>query len=149
MKRSTFFAFGIAVLTLITVSPATSAEWATLKGVFHFGDMSTKIPSRKKLVPNKDIQVCCRTTLLDESLIVNNDNRGVANVVIWVYKPTRIHPEANMPPATPMRIDNVNCRFHPHVAAVQTGRDLVIGNLDPVGHNCLIHFMRNPGVNPA
>ena len=38
-------------------------------------------------------------------------------------------------PTTPARIDQKDCRYHPHVFGIRVGQELVIQNSDPTLHN--------------
>lgn len=131
----------------LTALPA-KAQWATLKGQFLYGKEGTKIPSAAKLTPTKDVEVCGKHQLFDETLTVNPKNRGIANVVIWAFKPKKIHPDFKATAEDIIKLDNIGCRFEPHVLAVRAGQTLEIGNSDTVGHNSKVDFIRNIAVNP-
>jgi len=44
-------------------------------------------------------------------------------------------------------LDNINCRFEPHVLFVQAGQELTIKNSDTVGHNSNIATVKNAPSN--
>jgi plastocyanin len=72
----------------------------------------------------------CGSTVTDERLVVN-DRRELANVVVYV---------ADAPPGivaseAPVTMDNVKCRFVPHVVAATVGQTLAIHNSDPFLHD--------------
>ena len=140
--------FALATAIVFCIGASASAEWATLRGQFLYGDEGTAIPSKIKLVPDKDVQVCGKEQLFEEKLVVNPENRGIANVILWAYKPKKKHPDLMEAVKTPVKMDNIGCRFAPHAVAVMTGQTFRVGNPDPVGHNSLINFLKNPGVNP-
>ena len=119
-----------------------------LKGQFLYGKEGTKIPSAAKLTPTKDAEVCGKNQLFDETLTVNPKNRGVANVVLWVFKPKAIHDDYKKAAKDIIKLDNIGCRFEPHVLAVRTGQTLEIGNSDTIGHNSKVDFLKNLQVNP-
>jgi len=56
-----------------------------------------------------------------------------------------VHPDLKA--TEPVVLDNLNCRFSPHVVFVQTGQDLIIKNSDPVGHNSNVATLKNPASN--
>ena len=122
------------------------AQWGTLKGQFIYGGKSA--PKPNKLTITKDVEVCGKEDLFSEQLVVNEKNRGIANVVIWAYRPKKIHSDYKATEKVEVKMDNLKCRFEPHVVAVRTGQTLNVTNSDPVGHNSLIGFIKNPGVNP-
>lgn len=67
--------------------------------------------------------------------VVVNENGTLKNVVVYVAKV----PKGNYAAKTePVVINQVNCRYVPHVFAVQIGQELKIQNSDDTTHN--IHF---------
>lgn len=141
------FAVALTICCLSTsLASAQSGKWATLKGQFIYGGDA---PASAKLTPTKDVEVCGKNELFNEELVVNKENKGIANIVIWAYKPKGgVHPDYKSTEEDTVKMDNVFCRFEPHVVAVRTGQTFQVGNPDPVGHNSLINFIKNPQVNP-
>lgn len=139
-----------ALIMAVAVSTATQAQWATLKGQFLYGKQGTEVPNAMKLTPTKDVQVCGKHPLFDESLVVNPENRGIQNIILWLSMRTapKVHPEYKETADDIILMDNNGCRFDPHVAVVRTTQTFRVGNSDPVGHNSLINFLKNPPVNP-
>ena len=137
----------ICSLVLVWAS-ASHAQWATLKGQFLFGKEGTKVPAAAKVTPTKDVEVCGKQQLFDETLTVNPENRGIANVVIWAFRPKSIHKDYEKTAKDVVKLDNLGCRFEPHIVAVRTGQTLEIGNPDPIGHNSKVDFLKNTPVNP-
>lgn len=144
MKKVTIATLGAVLLT----TASANAQWASLKGQFLYGKEGTKVPAADKLVVTKDVQVCGKYDLFNEQLTVNEENRGIANIVLWAFKPKKSHPDYEKTAKDTVQIDNLNCRFEPHVVAVRTTQTLRVGNPDPVGHNSLINFLKNKSVNP-
>lgn len=145
MKRfSSFF----AIVAILFSASIAQAEWAILSGQFVFGGEGTEVPLAIKIIPTKDENVCCKVPLVNESLVINPKNRGIANVAIWAYKPATIHPSYEATAKDEVEIDNKNCRYEPHAVALRTGQNFKVSNSDPVGHNVLINFMKNRGFNP-
>ena len=130
------------------LQPAFADEWGTLKGTLQF-DGDPAEPSR--LTVNKDVEVCGQEKLFDESLAVGSDSKGLANAVIYLYlgrgDSVTPHPDFETAAAEKVRIDNIACRFEPHVVALRTSQTLVIGNKDPIGHNTKIDSAEQ-GINP-
>lgn len=150
MKKFTSLALTITLLALVSSTAfAQAGKWATLKGQFLYGEEGTKVPGAKLVIPTKDGEVCGDKPLYDESLVINPENRGIANVVLWVYKPKgKVHPAYAKTAKDTVKMDNELLRFTPNTVAVRVGQTLEIGNLDPVGHNSLISFIKNKGQNP-
>lgn len=128
--------------------PALAEEWGNLKGTLQF-DGDPAAPSQ--LTVNKDIEVCGKEKLYDESMQVSAENKGLANAVIYLYlgrgDSVTPHPNYESDAGGKVRIDNIECRFEPHVVALRTSQTLIIGNKDPVGHNTKIDSAEQ-GINP-
>ncbi len=133
-----------AALVSMAMSPA-SADWGTLKGRFV---LNGDVPAAAPLTVDKDVEVCGKHKLVFEDVVVGDD-KGVANVVVFVRdKKVKVKPEleAAAKEVKPV-LDNLNCRFEPHVLFVQAGQELVIKNSDTVGHNSNIASIKNRPVN--
>jgi len=119
--------------------------WATVKGrvVFPAGK---KVPARAALNVTQDKPHCLtKGPILDESVIVNPKNRGVANVVVYLrpdstepaaaFTKAQIHPaDANRKPADVV-IDQPCCMFVARVTCARAGDTIVVKNPAPVAHN--------------
>ena len=143
MTRKLTAAFAIAILTATT---AVADDTGDLKITFKLkGDA----PEREKLDVNKDVQFCGKFGLRDERLMVNKENNGIANIVVYAYVTSRSKfelPKSDPPKAT-HTLANKNCRFEPHVLAIRAGDTLRVTNPDEVGHNCNLAFFNQPSQN--
>lgn len=112
-------------------SAATGTGWAALKGVFTFAG-SPAAP--KPLVVDKDTEVCSKggMKLLDRSLMVDASSKGLANVVVFARKTSRVK---NPVPDAQLVFDQKNCEFLAPVFAARVGQPVDVRNSDPVGHN--------------
>lgn len=154
---------------LAAASPA-SAQWGDLKLRV---SLKGAAPKPKSIQPTKDPAFCGQFKILDESLVVNAKNNGIANVIVYIYlkrgaKTPPIHPSfakggtaavastagtlkskqvAKLTAAGPPLLDNKGCRFAPHVLFVRTGQQVLLGNDDQVGHNTKIDFFVNQSEN--
>jgi len=139
------FVLSAAFAILAGSASVASAEWGTLKGRFVLiGD----VPAAAALTVDKDVAVCGKNKLVSEDVVVG-DGKGVANVVVFVRdKKVKVKPEleAAAKEVKPV-LDNLNCRFEPHVLFVQTGQNFVIKNSDTVGHNSNIATVKNAPSN--
>lgn len=92
---------------------------------------------------------CGTQGLVNERLLVNPTNKGVANIIVYVYTGKR--GGSKLPDFEPSNntheLANLKCRFEPHVVIMQTGDTLKVTNPDPVGHNANIGFFKNDAVN--
>ncbi|MFN7802493.1 MAG: hypothetical protein ACK5TO_00660, partial [Planctomycetaceae bacterium] len=117
---------------------ATVAGYGNLHGVLTIeGD----VPAVKKLFSAgdasvKDSAICAAGDAIDEALIVNPANKGIANAVIFLEKaPSTIKPELVAPPKEPAIFDQKACRFFPRVVAFRIGQPLMVLSDDPIPHN--------------
>ena len=111
---------------------STGTGWGTIKGRFVFaGDPGTAKP----LLADKDTEVCSKggMKLLDRSLLVDPSSKGLANVVVFARKTTRVKEES--PSATPVLFDQKQCEFLSPVLAARVGQPIDVKNSDPIGHN--------------
>ncbi len=110
----------------------TGTGWAALKGRFLFAGTPAE---RKVLVVDKDMEVCGKggMKLYDQSLRIDPSSKGLADVVIFVRKASRVK-EAS-PPAAPLVFDQKDCEFLSPVFAARVGQPVDVRNSDPIGHN--------------
>lgn len=67
--------------------------------------------------------------ILDESLLVDPQTSGVANIFIYLRKPpSSISPQFKEAPTTPVVVDNIQTVSHPHSLFVQTGQPITFLN---------------------
>jgi hypothetical protein len=153
MKNSRLFTAALfaGAISLIQSAAVHAQGWSDLTATFV---LDGAIPKPKALVINKDPAVCGKHNLVDESLVVNPANKGIANVVVYLYVAPRtgkkppIHESYKATEKDSVLLDNHNCRFEPHIAIVRTTQTLVAGNKDPVGHNTNMALSKNPPQNP-
>jgi len=100
---------------------------------------------------DKDVEVCGKYDLVDESLMVNAENRGIRDVVIKLTLKRGdklvIHPDYAKDENADVRLENQCCRFEPHVTVMRTTQKLVIHNSDPKGDSVKIDPMKNNAIN--
>lgn len=130
-----------AVAALATVTAATAGD---LKIRFEY-DGPTFEPAPVDV--NKDVEFCGKHGLTDETLIVNPKNKGIKNVIVYVYTGRGGSDIDDVAPVKNTHtLANKNCRFDPRIVTLQAGDTLKVTNPDPVGHNANLNFFRN---NPA
>ncbi len=133
--------FFLSLVSSTLADVALSVEWGNLKGrVVYDGDVPPLLP----LEITRDEEVCGKHNLVDESLVVNAENNGLQNVVIWLSSKTKVpvHPALAEVPE-PAELDNKNCRFVPRIVRLRTGQVLQSRNLDSVAHNVAVYARRN------
>ena len=134
-------------IALAGLAGASSAqEWGDLDATFLYKGTP---PTPAKIKAEKDPEFCGKHNLVDETLTVNKENHGLANVVVYLMdqaKP-KIHPDYEKTAKDKIEVDNENCRFAPHVLGIRVGQTLVVGNKDPIAHNTKADFFKNTPFN--
>ena len=135
--------FVLLVLTYLShPGAAEEPKWGHVSGRFLW---SGEIPSREPLRVTKD-QTYFDETIEDESLVVNADNRGLANVLVYLLPDgdgLKIHPSYEDTANAEVELRFENGRFVPHMILLRTSQTLVQTNVDGVAHNAKIDFLRN------
>ena len=145
MRNSTMF----AVLGLLVATTASAADWGDLKVKFTY-DGATPKPAAVSVT--KDKLFCGKHNLVDEKLVVNPKNKGIRNIVVFLY--TRgstkvpVHPDYAKDAGAKVTIANKNCRYEPHVVCVRLGQKLSVLNPDGIAHNSKLDFFSNSPANP-
>lgn len=111
------------------VDPATAADvkgTVTVEGV---------VPANAQIKMNAD-PVCARQVTGEQTMetyVVGPDGKTLGNV--FVYVKDGLGNLVFDAPTTPAKIDQKDCRYHPHVFGIQVGQPLEIINSDPTLHN--------------
>jgi plastocyanin len=113
------------------VDAATAGE---VKGVVTLDGMA---PKNADIKMNAD-PVCIKQTAnapqTQETYIVGKDGKSLANVFVYVKE--GLSPDYSFDvPTESAKIDQQNCRYHPHVFGMRVGQKLEIVNSDPTLHN--------------
>lgn len=125
-------ALALCGLLLSAASPTARAEWGSIEGRF--------VAEENFLVPVK----IPPGAIPEESLVLNSENLGVANVVVFLKAaPPKVHPELIAVPATPVKIDVDGHRFRPRVVVLRTGQPIQFTNSDPGVRNVHTNPVRN------
>jgi hypothetical protein len=125
------------------VANAQPAQWATVKGQVVF-PKGKEIPKRAALNVNQK-QCLANGPILDESILVNPKNRGVANVVVYLrpdnmnpkaeFAANEIHPADAKRKAEDVVIDQPCCMFVKRVTVARVGDTIVVKNPAAFAHN--------------
>lgn len=131
--------------TGVAAAASTSTGWATLKGQFR---LAGGAPSLAPIsTGGKDSQTC-GNQVPDTSLIVDSGNQGIANIVVYARRVSRIHESGQQPSPEPALFDQKGCLFLARVVPVHVGQTVLIKNSDPVAHNTSIQPPLDTGANP-
>ncbi len=109
-------------------------EWVTLSGRFV---MEGELPEIELQEPTRDVSAYSNP-IQDESLIVNAENRGIANVFVWLTKddgtPATLYNRVGLTTPDPFHVRYDNGRLHPHAFFLKSSQTLRLGNRDPISH---------------
>jgi hypothetical protein len=110
---------------------STGTGWGTIKGVFKYpGTYSAGVLS----TGGKDGAVC-GASVPNQTLVVDSGSRGIANILVFPRKVSRIFDEYKAAPPKPLEFDQKGCLFLEHVTAVWIKDPMLMKNSDPVSHN--------------
>ena len=143
-------ALAVTLIGWATAGSSAHGQWGDLSGQFIYDG---EAPKANAVVVTKDQEVCSKTPLADEALTVNPTNKGVSGIVLFLdvargKKAPTPHPDYEASKDAEIRIDNLSCRYEPHVALLRTSQTLVVGNKDSVGHNTKVDTVKNVPINP-
>jgi hypothetical protein len=129
---------GSLAAAVLALAPGAAAANGSISGVVRVD----RVPGRAAPLPIvKDASVCGKE-VPNEALLVAPD-RGLANVLVAIVG---LAPPTPPAPAPAAAIDQVGCRYTPHVQAVRVGTRLSVVNSDAVLHN--VHAV-STGPTPA
>lgn len=119
---------------------ADAAGWGTIKGQFV---LEAEIPSLKPLIEKgetryKDAAVCAAETIPDESLVVDPESKGVANIFVFLVDPKRIHPDLVHSKKKEVLLKEKGCRYVPHTMIIRSDQNVRVINKDNCVHN--LHY---------
>lgn len=135
----------LSVLFLLSMTVSAVAETGDLKIRFEYGGDA---PEPGSVNVDKDVEFCGKHKLVDERLLVNQENKGIKNVIVYVYTGRGGSDLDDVKPANNTHtLANENCRFEPHIVIAQTGDTLKVTNPDTVGHNANLNFFNNKQQN--
>lgn len=154
MRRLVFPAIA-ALLVTSGFGSAADGDWVTVKGQVVF-PADKKLPERAKLNVTQDKDHCLsKGDILDESVIINAQNKGIKNVVVFLrpddekpaseFPKDKIHPDDAKRKAAEVMIDQPCCMFVNRVTLARVGDTIVVKNSAPVAHN----FFWDSGNNGA
>ena len=108
--------------------------WGTLKGRFVFDGTP---PTMQPYNVNKDQSACTEggKAPLQQTLLVDESTKGIANVAIYLRTASRVHESAKSSADSQAVFDQKECVFLSHVFPLTLGQVMDIKNSDPVGHN--------------
>jgi len=109
-------------------NPKTDAPSGVLSGRVVFAGKA--LPPAKPVIAN-DKEVCAKHEIVDESLLVDPQTNGLANVVVEVERKVKYRWDGK----TKYELDQKGCVFVPHVLVVPRRAEIELKNSDDVLHN--------------
>jgi len=100
-------------------------------------------PPKKAVDVTKDKEVCGKSPIYDESLVVGPD-KGLKNAVVTV-----LGAKGGKFASEKVELDQKGCQYVPHVVVVPTTGQLDILNSDGILHNIHTQSTANPPINVA
>ena len=130
----------LLVLVLLALAAAARAEYretsvaggGSVAGRVYF---ASDYPPAETIRPDRDADTC-GIRIPNEQFVVDENSRGLANVVVRIEGITSGKPFET----AKAQIEQVECRYVPRVTVVRPGREFDIVNQDPVLHN--VHAYR-------
>jgi Polysaccharide lyase family 4, domain II len=131
---------------------AAAADTGTVTGQFV---LAGEIPKLAPLVKQgdttvKDPEVCSKQNVPDQSLVVDESTKGIANVFVYLQKPPADMPaDLKESKEKIVKFDQKNCQFIPHTLILRTDQSIEILSDDPISHNTHVYPIRQDGKNEA
>ena len=127
-------------LCLVLSASASQGEdaWGTLSGRFVLLLQGETPATRYLRLPDTHGEHSDR--IPDGSLAVNNQNKGVANVFLWLEdanETIRVHPSYSVTAENKAYLDTKRGRFIPHALTLRTSQTLVVRNEDKDAGYCI------------
>lgn len=124
-------------LVLAPTSSLLAAGWGSVEGQFVLdGDIPNLPPKVKKGDSTaKDAAVCAAQDVPDESLVVDEETKGIQHILIYLRRAPEIHPDLKSSAEEKVVFDQDNCRFMPHTMLVRTDQVVTCKSSDSVAHN--------------
>jgi hypothetical protein len=142
----------VAAVSSPVIAPVVEAAFGaagtgTLSGVIQFdGNPPTFDPLVKKGDSSvKDAAVCSAQEVPNEELVINKDNKGIANVFVYLQKAPAGVKAAK--PTGETVFDQKACQFLPHALLVRSGEKVLVKSDDPIPHNTHTYPVRGDGFN--
>jgi hypothetical protein len=147
-SSATALAAGLALAAAPTPELAAAARegWGTVKGQVVF--TGAAVPAPQPLKVDKDRDHCLsKGELKAVTWAVNESNKGVANVVVFLRpepgQKLPVHDSLKTPHAKDVVLDQPCCAFEPRVLAMRADQTLLAKNPAPIAHNVVIQGFKN------
>ncbi len=143
--------WAITAMIASTQTSTTSAQdWGSIKGqIIVDGNIAPlKLLVKKGDASVKDSAVCAAQDVPDESLVIDEKTKGIANVVVYLQKkPAKVHPSHEKSSVAEVVFDQKGCKFIPHVLLVRTDQKVRVLSDDAIAHNTHTYPLKNKQEN--
>jgi hypothetical protein len=128
---------------------AADEPYGTIVGQFV---IEGEIPQLKPLVAAgavgvNDAAICAAANVPDDSLVVDPETKGIANVFVYLPKAERVHPKLKESDKKEVDFDQKGCRFIPHALFVRTDQVVLVKSSDNCAHNTRTVPLKNQALN--
>ena len=96
-----------------------------------------------------DAAICAAANFPDDSLVVDPESKGIANVFVYLPKAEKVHPNLKESKKKEVDFDQKGCRFIPHALFVRTDQVVLVKSSDNCAHNTRTVPLRNQALNYA
>jgi hypothetical protein len=136
----------------LSANRANAADTGTLSGQFVLEGEAPKLAPLVKAGDTnvKNPEVCAKQTVPDESLVVDESTKGIANIFVYLQKaPADMPADLKESKDKIVKFDQKGCRFIPHAMILRTDQSVEILSDDPISHNTHVNPIRQDGKNEA
>lgn len=137
MSAASYQALVLSAVAFLPFGPVMAAEWGSVTGKVV---IEGEIPDLPLLVTKGDASVkdavCRRHDVHDDSLLVDEETKGIANVFVFLPRaPADVHPDLQQSEEPELVFDQKGCQFKPHAMVVRTDQTVLVKSDDPTNHN--------------
>jgi hypothetical protein len=134
----------VAFAPLSAFADDDEGQWGNVRGQFVYDGPVPEV----KMLPIVRDRAALGDEIADESLVVSEENKGIANVVVYLVPDAdaelRVHPSYDEAAKAKVELAMEGSRFAPRVVLLRTSQTLVMRNKDMVAHAVRAHFQNNP-----
>ncbi len=140
------------------VSQAAGPGYGSVSGRIVLDGEIPELPPivRKEQMRDGDGEICDPAEIPNESLIVDRETHGIANVFVYLPKATHgIHPDLQRSSENRVDCEMKGCRYVPHTLLARTDQVVAVRAVDDCPHNFVerarrnVWFQDNPFTRPG
>ena len=128
----------------------SEGEYGSITGQFVLeGDAPPREIAVKAGAPVNNAPICSAADIPSDSLIIDPETSGIADIFIYLPKAEKIHPKLKESAQKEVIFDQKGCRFIPHALFARTDQVVRVKSADNCAHNTKTNPLRNQAVNFA